>query len=270
LSTFDQLPASYCRMHQTVTERVDEQGIYCSDRWVGPWESRADFLRIAMGQEETIEYPGSYSVTRIIPLKYPGADPMFDNVYAYDVQMEGIGRSSSSTSEGITFAKAIVTVQYRSWPFYFPGGGDYPLMTVTANASADVVTVPGTAYEFPSDSLRLDRNAGVLVPKVDFALTFHFLPSLNLSLYTSLCGFVNSTTFYGFSSGFVQYVGPASSSTLRVGGQYTHTVSHQFQYRRIKHNEIMRPDGTGFEAPERVGSSDNLLPTADLNALFGN
>lgn len=256
-------------MHDKTIERVDENGIYCSDRWCGPWSTRYEFIRIARGQSETIEYPGGYSVTRIIPLKYPGTDPMFDNVYARSVQCESEGRSFSDDDEAIGYTKCVISVDYQSWPFQF-AGTDYPLMTKNLSASADVITVPGTAYEFPSDSLRLDRNAGILVPNVDFSLTFHFLPSLNDSLYTSLCGFVNSTTFLGYGAGFVQYVGPQSTSQLSVSGQQTHTVTHGFKWRRIKHNELMRPDGTAFEAPERVGSSDLLLPTADINALFGN
>lgn len=269
MSTIDQLPASFCRMHDTVYEEVSENVIECSDRWIGPWSARADFVRIARGQEEPIEYPGGYTVTRIIPLKYPSDDPLYSQVYAYSIGMEGVGASSSSTSEGIAYTKAIISVRYRSWPYLFTGG-DYPLMTINANASADVITVPGTAYEFPSDSLRLDRNAGILVPKIDFSLTFHQLQSINLSLYASLAGHVNSTTFYGFGAGYVQYVGPATQSVMSVAGQLIHSVTHLFQYRRIKHNEIMRPDGTAFEAPERVGTSENLLPASDLNALFGN
>jgi hypothetical protein len=257
LSTWEQLPAGWCRMHDKTIERADENGVYCSDRWCGPWSTRNEFLRIARGQEETIEYPGGFNATRIIPLKYPGTDPIFDNVYARSVAIESEGASFADDDEAIGYTKAIATVDYQSWPFPFPGGGDYPLMTKNLSSSAEVITVPGTAYEFPSDSLRLDRNAGILIPITDFALTFHFVPTLNDALSTSLCGFVNSTTFLGYAAGF-------------VSGQYTHTVTHGFRWRRIKHNELMRPDGTAFEAPERVGSSDNLLPTGDLNALFGN
>jgi hypothetical protein len=265
MSTISQLPSSFCVMDEGRTEIVRDNAIEGTIVWEGPWDERATFLNIAGGLSQTINYPGG-SATRIIPLQYPGP---YENVFAYNIECSPFGVIAPHTAEGATWTRCKIAVSFRSWQWQLTGS-DYPLMTINADASADMITVPGTAYEFPSDSLRLDRNVGILVPTLDFTLTFHMLPSLNMTLYSTLSGRVNSTTFYGFAAGYVQYIGPSSTSTLKIGNVQNHTVSHRFRYRRIPHNEIMRPNGTGFEAPERVGSSDKLIPDADLNLLFLN
>jgi hypothetical protein len=269
MSTIAQLPAGWCVKDEGRDERVEENAVFGTIVWEGPWATRADFLAIAGGLPETIAYPGG-SATRIIPLKYPGP---FENVYAYSISGQPFGRISADANEGGTWTRCKLTVQFRSWQYQITGT-DYPLMTLNADSSADMITIPGTAYEFPSDSLRLDRNVGIPVTTLDFSLTFHQLPTINMGLYDSMSGRVNSTAFvvggYSFGAGYVQYIGPSSTSTLKVGNVFNHVVTHKFRSRRIKHNEIMRPDGTGFEAPERIGSSDKLLPEADLNLLFLN
>ena len=277
MSTIDDLPSGWKVLHNPqVTERITlGVGIECAMTWYGPWEDRHDFLDVVAGSDESFSYPGGVTVTRRVPLKYP--DERYDDVYAYDCEMRGEGRSGvSAEGRGITYALAFVTVYFRSQQFYV-GAGDYPMISLMANGGADMVTVPGTAYEFPSDSLRVDHNAGVLVPTVDFAMTFHNLPSLDdrVSVWEGLTGRVNSDSFYTpfrpvtpYDPGYVQMLSFSTASSISFGNVQTHTATLQLRYRRIKHNEIMRPDGTGFEAPERVGSSDYLLPTAVLMGIY--
>lgn len=277
MSTIDDIPSGWNVLHSPEPKEriVLGVGIEAEMSWVGPWEDRHDFLAAVAGYDETFSYPGGVSVTRRVPLKYP--DERYDDVYAYDCAMGAVGRSGpSAENRGITYALCKVTVYFRSQPFYV-GAGDYPMVSLMASGGADIVTVPGTAYEFPSDSLRVDHNAGVLVPTVDYAMTFHNLPSLDdrVSVWEGLTGRVNSDSFYTpfhpvtpYAAGYVQMLSFSTASSISFGNVQTHTATLQLRYRRVKHNEIMRPDGTAFEAPERVGSSDPLIPVATLMSLY--
>lgn len=255
-------------------EEIDESGIRASISWIGPWASRGSFLAIAGGVDEEISYPGGVTVTRRVPLKYPSS--IYDNVYAHSIQMRSEGRITSSADEAGTWDLCRITVAFKSYPFGFTSG-DAPMVSLNMDSSANMTTVPGTAFEFPSDSLRIDQNAGVPVPTIDFTLTMHFMPDLLTSVYNGLVGRVNNDTFYlpdgtAVLPGYLLYLGPSSQTTLRIGNVYNHTVAHRLQYRFIKHNEIMRADGGGFEAPRRVGTSadpEYLIPDAALMGIYG-
>lgn len=273
MSTLADLPAGWKILHDPKAhEQITPQGTIARMAWYGPWESRHDFTQIVCGLDEEIEWPGGVTVTRRVPLRYP--DTRYDNMYAVAVDMEGMGRSSSS-EYGITYDYAKVGVTFQSQSFYTEVG-DYPLISIQRGGGADIVTVPGTAYEFPSDSLRLDHNAGVLVPTQDFSITFHNLPTLDdkVEVWDGLSGHVNSDDFYvpnrtnPYTSGYVQFLTYTSSSVMSVGNSVIHTATLTFRRRRVKHNEVMRPDGAGFEAPELVGGSTNLLPTAALMGVY--
>lgn len=239
----------------------------------GPGHSYADFLYAVGGKEETFTYPGgSQSVTRVVPLKFPSASTLFDNVYANGVEMEGSGLPSEDAAEQVAYQWAVARVTFSSESF-FDFGGDYPLISYSFSGGADMVTQPGTSYEFPSDSLRLNQDVGTLIPWRDFSITMHNLQSLNESTYDDLCGRVNSAGFVHpngvtYAAGFIQYLGPSGGYSVTVGNQKSFTVTHRFKWRRIKHNAVARPDGGGFEEPEVVGGSDKILPSADLNLVY--
>lgn len=277
MSEITDLPSGWKVLHSPeVTERITlGVGIECAMTWFGPWEERHDFVDVVAGSDESFSYPGGVTVTRRVPLKYP--DERYEDVYAYDCDMQGMGRSGSS-SRGITYALARVTVYFRSQSFYV-GSGDFPMVSIMTGGGADMVTVPGTAFEFPSDSLRVDHNAGVLVPTVDYAMTFHSLPSLDtrIPVWESLAGRVNSDNFYTpfrpttpYSAGYVQFLNYSTASSVSFGNVQTHSATLQLRYRYIPHNEIMRPDGTAFEAPTLVGggSTDYLIPEAVLMGIY--
>lgn len=277
MSTIDDLPSGWYVKHEPApNERITMGvGIECAMTWIGPWEERHDFKDAVAGMEEPFTYPGGVTVNRRVPLKYP--DERHEDVYAYDMTFEALGRSGPSTAGcGITYSLCAATVYFRSQAFYV-GTGDYPMISVATRGNPDMVTVPGTAFEFPSDSLRVDHNAGVLVPTVDYAMTFHNLPNLTdrIATWEGLAGRVNSDDFYTpfhpvtpYSAGYIQFLDFSTASSLSFGNVQTHSATLQLRYRYVKHNEIMRPDGTGFEAPERVGSSEKLLPSAVLMGIY--
>lgn len=272
MSTINDLPDGWVRLRDSTRWRwALGGGIEAEAAFWGPGNSYAEFLRVVGGMEQTITYPDGSGVTRIVPLKFPSNSPDFEDVYAVDCELTGAGRPSEDANEQIVYEWARARVLFRTQPFY-NFGGDYPLVSYSYTSGADFITRPGTAYVFPSDSLRLNQDVGVLVPFRDFQVTFHNLTSPNEELYESLTGRVNSATFRlpngrSYDAGFIQYFGPAGQYQQTIGNQRNWTVSHRFKLRYIKHNEIMRPDGTAFEAPED-DTGANIIPEADLMQLY--
>jgi hypothetical protein len=236
-------------------------------------------MTAASGIAETFSWPGGATGSRIVPLQHP----KYQDAYAESVTASPLPGSCCSlieTTEGTDEG-----IQYPIWDWYlgevrfrtpkWGTEGDYPLITRTLDSGADIVTRPGSAYQFASDGLKLKQDVGVFVPTIDFSLAFHKLPALNESLYISLAGRVNSIAFYGCAAGTVQYVGPHTQGERRTGNVVTWELVHKFKFRWIPHNILMRPtgtggpSGTGFDTPVD-GYGNGLLPTADLNALWSN
>lgn len=273
MSTVADLPAGWTRVRESTRWRWGlGTGIEAEATFWGPGSTYADFLKAVGGLEETFTYPGSGdSVTRIVPLKFPSASPDFDDVYAVDCEIEGSGLPIEDGTEGIVYTWARARVLFRSQPFYALGE-DYPLITYNFTGGADYVTRPGTAYRFPSDDLRLSQDAGVLVPFRDFSITFHNMREPDEALYDTLVGRVNSADFtlpneQTYTAGYIHYLGPSGQYSRTIGNVESWTVTHRFKWRYIKHNEVMRPDGTAFEAPVD-GNDDPIIPAADLMQLY--
>jgi hypothetical protein len=264
MSTIEQLPAGVEWLHEETEEELDDKGWSATARFWMPWAARMEFARVCGGLVEQFSIAG-VTFSRIVPLKYP----FYDNCWASRVRLRGEG-SSRLAADGLSIAydHAIATVSFTPPSFRFDG--DRPTVSESAYTACEMVTRPGTAYKFPSDNAPLATNAGAPVATSDINLTFHQIPSLNWDLYASLSGYVNTTTFYGRAAGTMQYVGPSHQGQRTVGGVASWQVTHQFRFRAVPHNQLMRPDGAGFEAPVQVGdTSKYLLPTADLNLLWG-
>jgi len=274
MSTIEQLPSSARMLYEPARNvRVVEGATLARLAWSVPKADFATFMEIASGVDEVIVWPGG-SITRRVPLKYPGGS-FFADMYAYDIDATGIGQPSYDTFEGIQYSLWKIVVSFKTFDF-LAGVGDYPLVSLSTTSGSDKVTRPGTAYKFPSDNLRIDHAVGVRVGGLDLALTMHWLPPITqtvLTLWTGLTGRVNSVAFptpWGtFAAGYVQFLGFDASETYKVGNQRLGQVTHKFKYREVPHNQIMRSDGGGFEAPVGVTSGDFLIETANLALLYG-
>lgn len=265
MSLMTDLPTSVRWLHDQTEEELDLVSTRATARFWMPWSDRLAFLRIVAGlpQQFTV---GTASITRIVPLQYP----FYSNVFANRVHLVGEGSSRlAGDGASIDYDWAMATVWFSTPQWRIDG--PFPLCTETSETNADITTRPNTAYKFPSDGAILNQNVGVLVPVTEFTLTFYQLPAYNKTLYASLSGYVNSATFYDYAAGTVQYIGPAIGSTIYNNNSAAWTVTHRFRWRSIEHNEIMRPDGNGFEAPVSVyDGTTKLLPAADLNLLWAN
>lgn len=265
MSSMTDMPPGVQWLHEGTEEEITEEGSSAQAEFYVPTADRDTFLQVVGGlpQQFTI---GSATYTRVVPLKYPG----LDNCYAIAVSMRGSGRSRAPDDDslGIFYDFWLARVRFSTPRFRYDG--DKAAVTESCDVGADMVTRPGSAYKFPSDSRVVSHPVGVPVPTIDFSLTFHGLSSVDIPFYATLAGRVNTTEFYGCAPGTVLYVGPQSNGQKTVGNVTSFDVTHKFRFRWIEHNKIMRPDGAAFEAPVQVGDpTKGLLPTADLNDLWG-
>lgn len=283
MSLMTDLPDSAVILADGCSESYDDSGADCILRFEVAGADVATFLRVVAGLPETITY-GSYTATRLVPLKHP------DVYNAYASGIRGYCPEGSiaypTPNGGIMWSHQWFDVRFTTPTFAYDG--DEPMITVERDTSTEMVSRPGTAYKFPSDGLVLKQPVGVPVLATDYLLRFHRLPNINDDLYDSLAGCVNATEFRGRPPGTWLYLGAQNSGQLTLGGQASYEVGHRLQYREVPWNQIMRPDGTGFEAPVQAGAdngtegeestgpgnADNsqrmIHPLGELNLLFQN
>ena len=278
------------------TLEADARGYYGNIRF---WFSGADlqaFTYTVTGKAQTTTING-VTFTRLVPLKHPYIS---GNCYADTVKVyppEGAVAGLDGSGTGIAFDDYFADVHFSTPNYNYEGapsgaedgGEDYPCVSVRLSAGEERVTRPGTAYEFPSDGKKTEQKIGAAVKTMDFGLTMHRLPNLDVPLYQALAGCVNEVDFYGCPAGTVIYDGPESDGQFMVAGDPSFEVTHQFKYRSIPWNQVMRPDGSGFEAPieaarpssapggstaDTASEEDDadpiyIYPEADLNQLWG-
>ena len=247
---------------------IGEKGGEGSIRFLVSGPQVQAFCDVLAGKPATAVTIGGTAATRMIPLRHPRDSTM----YAYTSRIyppEGIvaNEGPPGSGFGIDFEWYFADVRFRvpTWS----ASGSYPMVTYDEDAGMEMRTRPGTAYQFPSDGLRVLHDVGVPNGVVKFALTFEGLTSLDSALFRSLIGTVNSTTFFDCPPGTVLYEGCSSSGQYQIGGVPAFRARQMFSYSRIPHRQIMRPDGTAFEAPVQVGNTSKyLLDESNLNALY--
>ncbi len=272
MSTMAQLQTN-CPSLQVLTEgytlEADQRGYYGNIRF---WFLNADltaFTTTVGGLAQTVTVYGT-SVSRLIPLVHPyiiGGNCYADSVRIYPPE----GSIASYDGIAIAFTDYFADVHFIT-PTYpmTDSDGSNPTATLDLQGGSEMVTRPGAAYKMLSDGLRLNHDVGAPVQTVDFTITNHKLASLDTPTYLSLAGNVNSVTFFGQDPGTVLYKGPGVSGQFYIAGAPSFDCAHAFQFRSVPHNQIMRPDGGGFDTPVQVGDgSTRLIPSANLNALMG-
>lgn len=265
MSQMIDLPSGYDLLADGASESYDDSGSDVSWRFGVPSAIYNRFVQVVAGLPQTISYGGT-SATRVVPLKNPSRY----NCYASSIRSAPAPGAVPSIDGGMGIVHDYYYVDVQFTTPQYSYDGSEPMVSVQRGVSSEMVTFPGTAYQYPSDGKLISHDVGVPVQMVDYVLTFHRLPSLNNTLYDSLVGCVNSTTFRGSDPGTYLYRGCQSAGMLTMGGQASYEASQQFSYRSVPWNKVMRPDGGGFEAPVRLGTSDGyLIPSADLNQLYG-
>lgn len=273
MSTVADLPEGWNRLAGDTVVGQDNGRVEAEAVWWGPWASYSGFLAAVGGIAEDIDYGNGIVVSRVVPLKFPSDSDLFDQCYATRASLIGRGMPAPHATEGITYSHCMARVYFETNPG-MNFGADSPFMSVQWGAGLDFITRPGTAYELPSYSpaRKLNQDVGVPVATLEFGITFYQVAAYNPTDYLPYVGRVNSIPFIvgdvEFPAGTIHYLNPSGATTTTVGNVSSWTISHRFKYREIEHNKIMRPDGSGFEAPVQVGTTTKILPEIDLNGLY--
>lgn len=252
------------------TLEADQRGYYGTIRF---WFLNADltaFTTTVGGVAQTFTTYG-VSVTRLIPLQHPyiiGGNCYADSVRIYPP--DGSVAGLDGTGHGIGFTDWFADVHF-STPTYpmTDSDGSNPTATLDLTGFSDMVTRPGSAYKLLSDGKPIAGDLGVPVMCFDFTITNHKLAAIGTATYLSVTGCVNSVIFFGQAIGTVLYEGPGVQGQFFVAGVPTWDAAHHFKYRSVPHNQIMRPDGAGFDTPIARTGGAMLIPSADLNVLMG-
>lgn len=249
---------------------IGDKGVEATIRF---WFSGADlqnFVNVVIGLPAiTFTFYGS-SISRLIPL----AHPYQYNCYAYTARIYPAPDSVSGldgTGHGIDYTDWFADIGFRTPQYSVDTASPNAFVTEQRSNGVEMTTRPGSAYKFLSDGKRINHDVGIPVITAEYSLTFHQLSSLDDTLYDSLVGCVNSATFYGKPAGTMLYLGASSSGEFTLAGAASFEVTHQFSYKSVPHNNIMRPDGAMFDTPVLISDgTTTMLPSADLNALWDN
>src|SRR6185437_12419511 len=124
------------------------------------WSDRFAFARTVAG---TVE--GTGQVHRIVPLRYPDSI----NLIAQRLTIQGLGAPSGPT---VPYSKAKIVVNFEFVPWLIQGNAN-PFRAIRLKYGGNYVTMPGTAFQFASDSTPIKQDMGVFVPEVGYNVTIY-------------------------------------------------------------------------------------------------
>lgn len=213
------------------------------------------FVTFVGGQVETVSI-GGVLVERIVPLRHPYLPWMV----ATRVRAVGTGQTLPG-APGSTDAKVMVDFEIPLYGF----GGDTPYSVLRHRGDATAITLPGRAYAV--SGVPLQHDVAISMPGILFSFTLYQVPTLNIDLYTSLCGKVNNATFLGRDAGTVRFDTFEDEISTTIGGVQTKSVSLALAWRPRPWNQVLLPNGSWSE-PLNVNDGSKIHTTADFSSLL--
>lgn len=213
------------------------------------------FLQFVGGTSETITV-GSTTYERIVPLKHP----YFPAMVAVGARAQGIG-TALAVAPG--WSDWVVEVDFAVVPYSF--GGDQPYLTIRRKYGASAITLPGRAYAI--SGVPLNHDVAVMIPEVVYSVTAYNVPSMDDTVFKTLVGKVNSTTFLGYTPETVRFDGIEDEIVMTIGFTQNRTVSMAITWRPRSWNEVLLPSGV-WAAPINIADGTKLYGSGDLNLLL--
>lgn len=213
------------------------------------------FLDFIGGTTEAVTI-GGVVVQRIVPLRHP----YLTNMVAQRVRAVGTGQPLDG-APGSTDAKVMVDFGVPPYPF----AGDTPYSVLRHRGDATAITRPGRAYAV--GGVFLNHDIATSLPGILFSFTLYQVPTLNIDLYTSLCGKVNDAVFLGRAAGTVRFDSFEDEIATTIAFTQTQTVSLALAWRPRPWNEVLLPNGVWAE-PVNVNDGSKLHAPADLSSLL--
>jgi hypothetical protein len=267
MSTEADFPPGVVRMHRDHERAWDESGRTMRILYKVPHDV-IDLFEYAVGGKPETFGTGTGSITRIVPLQCPDS-PLLYACYVRSTSCEGGGGSVGATTVPRKYKYYFMEVGFKFYGYDF--GGDRPFLSLSVEGGGNFITLPGSAYKFPSDNLRINQDPGRFVPEVNYLLTIHMLSSFDETLYVPYLGKVNSADFLNLSSypaGTVRFDRLVGNYESFISGFRNWSVAFALAYRPVDWNAIMRPDTGVFEVVHN-SAGDPIYESADLNALVG-
>lgn len=218
-------------------------------------EQTTKFLLMAGGTPVTVG-----NATRVVPLIHPD----YSALLCTHLRAEGFG-TPSFTEEGPLWSHSRIRATFTGVPF--PTDNSEPFMTRNVRKTGEYITIPGSAFVFPSDGTPIQQDSGVFVPTTALTITLYFCPTLKDDVSDGLIGCVNLLPFLGRPTGTVRYDGMESELSTLANGQITYTKTQSYVFRPVPHNQVLRPNGV-WEAPVSTATGGFIHAAANLNVLL--
>ena len=246
-----------CILHDPpATLDGDETGWRGNMTFKVPYDEMADFCQFAGGKPYTISISG-IPTTRYIPLSHP----QFSGLICKRVQARATGQWDGTHN----WDWCRVTCEFQSVPYGMDGST--PFLTIETTGSSESITIPQTAYYFPSDNKRIRQDVAIAVPVVTYAITTYLVPTLDDALYKTLVGKVNDASFLGFAAGMMRFDTWRSALQMSATLASTYTTTLYFSFRPVEWNKFLRPDGT-WEAAKKSVDNTYAYSSGDFSQLI--
>lgn len=261
MSTIANLPGRWTILYDPpATLNADGTGYTATVAFETDWSNLAAFVGVVGGLKTSIPIGGGNSITRLVPLQHP----MYSGLWANAVACEAFGTPSATLTDlAHLYNHVKVVVTFVSVPYGISGSQAY--MQVRMKGSGVYTTIQGRKLVFPGGEV-LGQDAGEFVGQQTYSITMYQCPQLNDSILNPLVNNVNSTTFLGYSAGYVLFNSWDGDFSIGIGGLQNYTITCNVTWQSHPWNQFYQSNGV-LDTPVDPASNP-VFPSADLNQIL--
>jgi hypothetical protein len=214
-----------------------------------------------------------------VPMTYPG----YSYLYAQDLQIEPLGGDGATVvwdavaraNSYPTDAVASLTFGTVQWEHNDPSGGtNLTIRTTDVSIGGEFLRIPQwkMSWQDSGDAVvEEDIDLGKFIPSIEYSITLHYAPSLNLATIVDKIGKVNSTNdvLSHVADETLLYLGASANRTT------TWKITHRFSERVVKQgsneygwNHFYRPSDQTWQRAVHADTNELVFPTATLIELY--
>lgn len=252
-----------------------------------PWNRSIEFFTELVGGFASIAGTFTYQP----PAQFPGVPYAVVQEVSIEPWSERIMTPATGLNQSTNaYEYAVFNVRYGMQDIQGSGGrSDLPAVpdgtTISYRQSygAEYMTVPGNTFKWASDDAPVsdDINAGLLLPTIDFTLSWRNVPRPPWAKIDELAGKVNDASFLGYDAGKVLFLGMTEEAEFQIDRSPRWTLDYAFKVRSV--NSTVNPTATygwnHFYRQEPVSggehwqaiknkSGDPVYASANLLSLF--
>lgn len=243
------------------------------------WANRFRFANDMQGRSSVTGPKAPWS--RTLPFQYPPSP----NMYAQDVNIEGIGDIIPDSGPVPQYTDAIITVNFGIPDFSFQTSDDpFFLNSLSQDATenqslqyasqevdyaVEWIPTPVAPATFESDGAKVTTPLNRRVNVTRLTITWHRFPVLPLSTIRTYADSVNDATFLGGDRGTVFFEGCKTVREASTDGTLTQKVQMSLKWRKNDWNEFLREDDASWDTIIYNGdTTQTTYPYKDFGALL--